>query len=72
MGRVQIKSASFSEIFLQVVKLSGQRHLNDPRGKNFESLQSLLSLVFGKQAALAAPISVCTDINSLAINDSQR
>ena len=46
MGRVQIKSASVSEIFLQVVKLSGQQHLNDPRGKNFESLQSLLSLFY--------------------------
>ena len=30
------------------------------------------ALIFGKQAALAAPISACTDINSLAINDSQR
>lgn len=71
-GRVQKKSALVSEIFLQVVKLSGQQHLNHPRGKNFDNLQSLLSLPFGKQAALAAPISACTDIISLAINDSQR
>lgn len=65
-GGAQTKSAWVLEILLQVVKLSGQQHWNHPRGKSFENLQSLLSLLLGKQAPLAAPISACTDTISLA------